>query len=181
MAKNTTNGRSQQDNFGPADLDTVDRDMLRELTADGRLPNSEIARRVGVSETTVRNRLERMIDHGVLAVRPVLNAARTGYPVDIIINIKVKDGRILEVAERLKAMEHVAYVGIVTGSFDLIAEAFLRDGEHLRDFLVHELAGLDGIATTETFTVLSTEKFTYTWEIPGEARDPRRRRSPRPI
>ncbi len=156
---------------GPSDFDVVDRQILRLLGEDGRRPNADIARLIGVSEPTVRKRLDRMIGSGALKILPVLNPALTGYPVDAIIGIRVRSGSLREVGAQLALMDHVAYVGYVTGSYDVIIEVLLRDEEHLFDFLAEGLQHIDGIVSTETYRVLSTEKFIYNWEIPATSPD----------
>lgn len=153
--------------FGPSDFDDVDRQILRLLGEDGRRPNADIARLIGVSEPTVRKRLDRMIDSGALKILPVLSAPATGYPVDAIIGIRVRSGTLREVGPQLAAMDHVAYVGYVTGAYDILIEVLLRDDQHLFDFLADGLEHIDGIVSAETFRVLSTEKFIYNWEIPA--------------
>ena len=153
--------------LGPSDFDDVDRQILRLLGEDGRRPNADIARLIGVSEPTVRKRLDRMIDNGALKILPVLNAAATGYPVDAIIGIRVRTGSLRDVGPQLAAMDHVAYVGYVTGAYDILIEVLLRDDQHLFDFLAEGLEHIDGIVSAETFRVLGTEKFTYNWEIPA--------------
>ena len=158
---------ARKQSFGPSDFDDVDRQILRLLGEDGRRPNADIARLIGVSEPTVRKRLDRMTRNGALKILPVLNASITGYPVDAIIGIRVRSGTLREVGAQLATMDHVAYVGYVTGSYDILIEVLLRDEEHLFDFLADGLEHIDGIVSTETFRVLSTEKFTYNWEIPA--------------
>jgi Lrp/AsnC family transcriptional regulator for asnA, asnC and gidA len=153
--------------LGPSDFDDVDRQILRLLGEDGRRPNADIARLIGVSEPTVRKRLDRMIDSGALKILPVLSAAATGYPVDAIIGIRVRSGTLREVGRQLAAMDHVAYVGYVTGACDLLIEVLLRDDQHLFDFLAEGLEHIDGIVSAETFRVLGTEKFIYNWESPA--------------
>jgi Lrp/AsnC family transcriptional regulator for asnA, asnC and gidA len=158
---------ARKNGFGPADFDDVDRQILRLLGEDGRRPNADIARLIGVSEPTVRKRLDRMIESGALKILPVLNAAATGYPVDAIIGIRVRPGSLRDVGPQLAAMGQIAYVGYVTGAYDILIEVLLRDDQHLFDFLAEGLEHIDGIVSTETFRVLSTEKFVYNWDIPA--------------
>jgi Lrp/AsnC family transcriptional regulator for asnA, asnC and gidA len=68
-------------------------------------------------------------------------------------------------------MDHVAYVGYVTGAYDILIEVLLRDDQHLFDFLAEGLEHIDGIVSAETFRVLGTEKFIYNWEIPAVDQD----------
>lgn len=155
----------------PSDFDQVDREILRLLGEDGRRPNADIARLIGVSEPTVRKRLDRMVESGVLKILPVLNPSVTGYPVDAIIGVRVRSGFLREVGAQLAAMSHVAYVGYVTGAYDIFIEVLLRDEEHLFDFLAEDLGHIDGIVSTDTYRVLSTEKFIYNWDIPQDSPD----------
>lgn len=154
--------------FGPADLDSVDRHILRLLRDDGRRPNADIARTIGVSEPTIRKRIDRMMQNGVLKVLAILDAEATGFPVDAIMGIRVRPGKIREVGAQLATMDYVAYVSYVTGRYDIIIEAMLRDKTHQLEFINDGLAPLDGIVSSETFNVLSTEKFNYMWEIPSD-------------
>ena len=89
---------------GPVELDELDRKILALLRDEGRRPNAEIARTVGASEPTVRKRLDRMLQGGVLKVLAVLNAAATGYPVDAIIGIRVRTGFMRDVGRQLAAI-----------------------------------------------------------------------------
>ncbi len=151
----------------PVELDDIDRKILALLRDEGRRPNTEIARAIGVSEPTVRKRLDRMLQQGVLKILAVLNAAATGFPVDAIIGIKVKTGQLREVGKQLAAINQVTYVSYVSGRFDILVEVLLRDTAELFDFLSSVLQRVEGIASSETFNVLHTEKFSYMW-LPTE-------------
>jgi Lrp/AsnC family transcriptional regulator for asnA, asnC and gidA len=61
-------------------------------------------------------------------------------------------------------MENVAYVGYLTGGWDIMIEAFLPDLEGLFDFISEQINAIDGVVSSETWTVLRTEKFNYMWE-----------------
>jgi Lrp/AsnC family transcriptional regulator for asnA, asnC and gidA len=142
-------------------LDDVDRRILRLLGDDGRRPYAEMSRAVGVSEATVRKRLDRMVEAGVVRIIAVLNAAATGYPVDAIVGLRVRPDRLRSVGRELAALDEVAYVGYVTGSYDLVFEIITKSSGHLLEFLSDGLAHIDGILSAETFEVLHTEKFSY--------------------
>ncbi|MEZ5125020.1 MAG: Lrp/AsnC family transcriptional regulator [Thermoleophilia bacterium] len=149
---------------GSVKLDEVDRRIVRLLRRDGRMSYAEVARHVGVSEPTVRKRVQRLVRSGAIFVVARINPAPIGFPIDAVIGIRVARGQVLEVGHKLAAMECVAYVGYLTGSYDLMIEAFLPDTEGLFRFLNDELENLDGILATETWHVLRTEKFNYMWE-----------------
>ncbi len=148
------------------DLDEIDLAIIRLLQEQGRTSNAQIARVVGVSEPTVRKRIDRMVAGDIVKVVAVLNPHRTGYATDVLIGIRVQPGRLLEVGRALAALEHVVYVGYTTGRHDILAEALFRDDEELFDFLEHDLPALGGVVSTETAHVLRTGKINYEWKLP---------------
>ena len=139
-------------------------DYGKPLRHDGRLSYAHIARAVGISEPTVRKRIDRLVHAGAIINAARINPAPIGFPIDAMIGIKVVRGRVKEVGRKLAEMENVAYVAYVAGSFDVIIEAFLPHTEGLFRFLNEDLDKIDGIASTETWNVLRTEKFFYNWE-----------------
>lgn len=149
---------------GTLTLDDLDRRIMKLLRHDGRLTYAQIARTVRVSEPTVRKRIDRLSRAGAIVIIGLVNPAPIGFPVDAMIGIRAVRGRVKEVGCRLAAMENVAYVAYVAGSFDIIIEAFLPDTEGLFKFLSEDLEAIDGISSTETWHVLRTEKFFYNWE-----------------
>jgi Lrp/AsnC family transcriptional regulator for asnA, asnC and gidA len=149
---------------GTIELDDVDRHIMKLLRHDGRLSYAHIARTVNLSEPTVRKRIDRLVHAGAIINAARINPAPIGFPIDAMIGIKVVRGRVKEVGRRLAQMENVAYVAYVAGSFDIIVEAFLPHTEGLFKFLNEDLDRIDGIASTETWNVLRTEKFFYNWE-----------------
>jgi Lrp/AsnC family transcriptional regulator for asnA, asnC and gidA len=145
-------------------LDDLDRRIMKLLRHDGRLSYAQIARTVGVSEPTVRKRVDRLVNGGAIITAARINPAPIGFPIDAMIGVRVVRGRVKEVGRTLAAMENVAYVAFLAGSFDIMIEAFLPDTEGLFKFLNEDLEKIDGISGTETWHVLRTEKFFYNWE-----------------
>lgn len=153
----------------PHDIDSLDRQILRLLRDDGRRPNAEIARAVGVTEPTVRKRLDRLRQSGVLRIIGLLNPVATGFPVDVFLALKVRHGFAPELGRRLAAMNCVAFVGHTTGRFDMLVEAFFSDTESLVDFYTQALGSSQGVISTETYHILEVDKFNYMWDLPEPA------------
>lgn len=149
---------------GTLTLDDLDRHIMKLLRHDGRLTYAQIARTVGVSEPTVRKRIDRLVHAGAIIIMARLNPAPIGFPVDAFIGVRAVRGKVKEVGGKLAAMENVAYVAYVAGSFDIMIEVFLPDTEGLFKFLNEDLEAIDGISHTETWHVLRTDKFFYNWE-----------------
>jgi Lrp/AsnC family transcriptional regulator, regulator for asnA, asnC and gidA len=149
---------------GTVELDALDRRIVKLLRHDGRLAYAQIARTVGVSEPTVRKRVDRLVHVGAIVTMARINPAPIGFPIDALIGVRVVRGRVKEVGRKLAAMENVAYLAYLAGSFDIMIEAFLPDTEGVFKFLNEDLEQIDGISYAETWHVLRTEKFFYNWE-----------------
>jgi DNA-binding Lrp family transcriptional regulator len=164
-------GTSQQDQsnarrVAPAAAgkpDDLDRRLMTVLRHNGRLAYAEIARSMGVSEATVRSRVDRLVLSGAISIAGWVNPAPIGFPIDAWVGIRVGTGQVKQVAESLAEVENVAYVVCVTGSFDILVEAFLPGTEGLFRFLGEGLVEIEGISRSETWNVLRTEKFFYNW------------------
>lgn len=134
--------------------DAVDQHIISILEGNGRATNREIAEAVGVSEGTVRNRIERLIRDDVLRIVGVTNPARLGLNTAVVISISGELARITEIAESLAAEESVVYVGYTTGNADIIALAFFPSNDELTDFMTQTLAAIPGITKAETNIIL---------------------------
>jgi Lrp/AsnC family transcriptional regulator for asnA, asnC and gidA len=134
--------------------DAVDQHILSILETNGRATNREIAESVGVSEGTVRNRIERLIRDDVLRIVGVTNPARLGLNTAAVISISAELARITEIAERIAEAAGVVYVGYTTGNADIIALAFFPSNDELTDFMTETLAGIPGILKAETNIIL---------------------------
>ena len=148
------------------ELDDVDRKIVAALQEDGRRPAAEIARSIGTSTQTVANRIERLVQNMVLDVMGILNPPSMGYEKDAIICLRVRQGYLKSVGDRLADLDCVSYVGFVSGSWDMMIEVYVEDDAHLFHFLSEDLSKIQEITATETWTVLQTRKFNYAWSNP---------------
>jgi Lrp/AsnC family transcriptional regulator for asnA, asnC and gidA len=144
-------------------MDDLDRRILKFLRPNARRSFASIAREVGVSEPTVRNRVDRLVKKGAILPWTGVNPAAIGLPVDVMVGIRVNRGYGKGVGERLVAMESVAYVGYTTGSFDMLIEVHLPDNEALYRFLNEDLDQIEGIAYTDTWHILRTDTTNFEW------------------
>ena len=134
--------------------DAVDHHILSILETNGRATNREIAESVGVSEGTVRNRIERLMRDDVLRIVGVTNPARLGLNTAAVISISAELSRITDIAERIAEAAGVVYVGYTTGNADIIALAFFPGNDELTDFMTQTLAAIPGIMKAETNIIL---------------------------
>jgi Lrp/AsnC family transcriptional regulator for asnA, asnC and gidA len=148
------------------DLDAVDRQIIRVLQEDGRTSNVDIARRVGVSEATVRKRLDRLVDAGVIRVVATPNPAKVGYATVTFITLDVDLAHLDRIADELIQLPQVRSVYYTTGESNLLVEAWFRSSDGLLRFLTQRIAAIPGVKRTATWHVLRTIKDTSRWRLP---------------
>jgi Lrp/AsnC family transcriptional regulator, regulator for asnA, asnC and gidA len=147
-------------------VDEVDREIIRLLQRNGRTSNTDMARVLQVTETTIRKRIARLIDEELVNVVAVPTPRAVGMTMSAIIGISVLLPSLQAVSERLTSCPEVRYIGVATGRYDIIVEAFFNDQAHLLEFVSTKLGALDGVTGAETNLILKVAKFSYEWEIP---------------
>jgi Lrp/AsnC family transcriptional regulator for asnA, asnC and gidA len=146
-------------------VDGLDRSIIKMLQSNGRLGNSEIARALDTTETTVRKRIAWLIDERLMSIVAVPTPEAAGAQLSAIIGISVALPALHEVAEALRTYPEVRYVGMSAGRYDVMVEAFFSDQEHMLEFVTDNLGSLTGITDVETSIILKVIKFSYEWEI----------------
>jgi Lrp/AsnC family transcriptional regulator for asnA, asnC and gidA len=150
-------------------FDDLDLQILGLLRVDGRMATREMARRCGVPEGQVRRRLGRLLDQEAIRVTVLTEPSSVGLLLNAFVFIKCRMDSVQPIIAALSAAPEVRYVAFVTGSFDLVIEAFFYSRKHLSAFLTERLAGLDGLIASETSIVLEIGKLSYEWEVPEPA------------
>jgi Lrp/AsnC family transcriptional regulator, regulator for asnA, asnC and gidA len=142
-------------------LDDVAKQIIVQLQEDGRRPYATIGKAVGLSEAAVRQRVQRLLDAGVMQIVAVTDPLQLGFPRQAMIGVRTS-GDLEEIADRLAELEEIDYVVITAGSFDLLTEVVCRNDDHLLEIL-KRLRAIDGVVATEAFVYLKLRKQTYTW------------------
>lgn len=143
-------------------LDATSKAIIEQLQADGRRPYGAIGRAVGLSEAAVRQRVQRMIETGMMQIAAITNPLQVGFLRQAMIGIHV-DGEVDAAAEAISRLDEVSYVVITAGSFDLLAEVVCEDDDHLLEVVNDRMRRVPGVRATETFVYLKLKKNTYTW------------------
>lgn len=149
-------------------LDNMDRDIVQILQVDGRTSNSEIARRLGVTETTVRKRLAALLDGDYIEIVAVPTPRLAGFSQSAIMGITTNLRNLRQIAASITARPEVRYCGVSTGRYNLIIEAFFADNSHLVEFVTDVLGQMPGVTDVETSLILTIEKFSADWQIDSE-------------
>jgi Lrp/AsnC family transcriptional regulator for asnA, asnC and gidA len=142
-------------------LDDVAKQIIEQLQQDGRRTYATISKAVGLSEAAVRQRVQRLLDAGVVQIVAVTDPLQLGFPRQAMIGIRTT-GDLETIADRLAELHEIDYVVITAGSFDLLAEVVCRNDDHLLD-TIQRVRGVDGVLGTEAFVYLKLRKQTYSW------------------
>jgi Lrp/AsnC family transcriptional regulator for asnA, asnC and gidA len=146
---------------GSSNLDDVDRAIIEQLQADGRMPYTRLGAAVGLSEAAVRQRVQRLIDTGTLQIVAVTDPLQLGFRRMAMVGIRA-EGDTSEIAAKLEAFPDIDYLVMTAGSFDLMAEVVVEDDAGLLE-LGNRIRGVPGVRSTETFIYLGVVKQTYAW------------------
>ena len=139
-------------------IDDTDRRILAVLLADARTSMRSIAEEVGVALGTVSNRVKRMEEMGVIHGYGVhLDAEKIGWTMTVLCGLRIEKGRLMEVQRRIADDSRVFGIYDVTGEFDSMVLARVRDRAHLDD-LSKTILSSEGIIRTVTHVVLNTVK-----------------------
>ena len=139
-------------------LDETDRALLLLLTEDARISHRALARTLGIAQGTVTNRVRRLEESGVIqGYRVALNPSQLGWSMTIMAGLRIEKGRMINVQQKISADPRVFAVYDVTGDWDSIVLARVRDRADL-DNLTKTVFTLEGVSRSYTHVVLNTVK-----------------------
>lgn len=135
-------------------VDELDIAILAHLEEDGRKSQSDIAADLGVTVSTIGNRLKRLRDEDLLVIYGFLDPHRVGFNAPALIHVSVKPADIERVGMEIADLPEVLSVVVTTGEFQMSVEVQCRDNEHLTDLLVDRMQRIEGIRETRTSILL---------------------------
>jgi Lrp/AsnC family transcriptional regulator for asnA, asnC and gidA len=143
-------------------LDDVSKAIIEQLQEDGRRAYAAIGKAVGLSEAAVRQRVQRLLDAGVMQIVAVTDPLQVGFPRQAMIGVNC-EGDVEAVAEKIADMSEVDYVVITAGGFDLLVEVVCEDDDHLLHLISKRIRAVPSVRSTETFVYLKLRKQLYNW------------------
>jgi Lrp/AsnC family transcriptional regulator for asnA, asnC and gidA len=154
---------TQEHRLNKVRFDDTDVSIIRLLQYDGRLPFTQIATELGISEGAVRRRVKRLTDSGLLQIVAVVEPQHLGWSAAGMIGVTVQPGQVDAVAQQIAQFSEVSYLFMASGEFDLFVEVFCKDREHFVSFLNQTLQQVPGVERTRTFMILKMYKLSYRW------------------
>jgi len=143
-------------------LDATSKAIIEQLQEDGRRAYATIGKAVGLSEAAVRQRVQRLVEGGVVQIVAVTDPMQVGFSRQAMVGVKC-DGDLEQLADTLAGLPEVDYVVITAGGFDVLVEVVCEDDTHLLDVLNNKIRALPGVHGTETFVYLKLHKQLYNW------------------
>jgi Lrp/AsnC family transcriptional regulator for asnA, asnC and gidA len=148
----------------PVQLDDVAKAIIEELQRDGRRSYAAIGKVVGLSEAAVRQRVQRLLESGVMQIVAVTDPLQLGFARQAMVGITAT-GPLQPVADALAKLDQVDYVVVTAGKYDLLIEVVCESDDHLLDLISNQIREVPGVLATETFMYLRLAKQTYSWGV----------------
>ncbi len=147
-------GNSQQ-------LTDLDFQLMGILQIDGRRSSTEIAKELGVSESTVRRRIDWLTENKFIQISAICDPIRIGFSIWIIVQLQVDLSEIEVVAKELAQLPEVFFIATTTGAFNIYFTGVFTSNEHVYHFMTTKLAAYRGIKNSSSYTILRLAKRTF--------------------
>ncbi len=152
------------------EIDKLDIQIINLLMEDGRMPASEMSRRIGsISERMIRYRIERMVKEGYIQISAITNPKTLGYTVTADVFLEVESNAILDVAKKVTEYDCVSYVACSIGESDISVQVVGHDTNEVYQFVTEVIGKITGVRKTTTSIVPLVLKDVYQWRIPKSA------------
>jgi len=156
MKRNNSSGKKRT-------LDQLDCQMIELLQKDGRISNTDLAKKIGMSEATVRTRLNRLIQEEVIQIVAVSNPIKLGFKIVGNIRIHVEIKKMDSIIKELKKLKPLWFVVQTTGGTGIDTEFVAKSLDELNELIFEKINKIDGVIKTETSLFLNYIKRQYDW------------------
>ena len=139
-------------------IDQINLSIIKHLR-DGRKSYKKIALELSLSENTVRTRVNKLLEEGVLEIAGLVDAEAVSDHYIVIVGVKLSTMELVKKGEEFSRLKGVISVSVVTGRFDLILVVLLKPGFGLLEFYTEEVSTLKDVQSVETFVVYKSYNF----------------------
>jgi Lrp/AsnC family transcriptional regulator for asnA, asnC and gidA len=141
------------------ELDSLDNKIIHLLTENGRMPIGEMVKRLNVTAPTIRSRLKSLEKNGIFKVSGLIDPSKHGEMTTALVAMSVRsEGKMDQILEKITRLPNVAWAGVVTGRYDILAEVVCVEGnEELYRFTTSEILKMGNVTRSETFIVMKSK------------------------
>jgi Lrp/AsnC family transcriptional regulator for asnA, asnC and gidA len=151
----------------PKPLDETDRRIIQHLRDDGRRPYAVIARDVGLSEASVRQRVARLLRDKMITIAAATYPTSYGF-ITAGVGIKVEGGRHEEVARAIAELPEAEFVATCLGAYDVHADVVCETRERLYEVIVETIRSLPGVRDVDVLLYAKVVRDQLSWKPPVE-------------
>lgn len=152
---------------GTVELSATDLELIEQLRTNARISYTDLGDRLGVTSTTARRRIDRLLQSGAVSLRASVEPALLGLPVEADVWLDVSPDAVEHVAHRLAARPEVTYCGVVAGGYALELILALPDLHHLYAFSTDVIGVEPAVRRSEPTLVTHTYKRGYRLTSPS--------------
>lgn len=145
---------------------STDRAIIRLLQQNARISYAELSRATNIPESTVRRRMERLQQRGIIQFAMLAEPDKLGYDIRAMIGLRVELQKLSAIAAVLNDLDEVTFAAFLTGSFDVMLQVVVQSQEALVRFLTTKVATIDGVKSSETFVMPWIIKPITSWILP---------------
>lgn len=140
-------------------FDKMDNEIIRLLTKRGRMPIGEMAKKLKITAPTVRNRIKDLEKKGIFKIAGLIDPSKHQEMLTALVAISVRShGKLDQILDKLGRLPNVAWAGVVTGRYDIIAEVICVGGkDELYQFTTETILKMGNIVRSETFIVMKSK------------------------
>ncbi|MGB6009635.1 MAG: Lrp/AsnC family transcriptional regulator [Desulfobacterales bacterium] len=141
------------------DFDTLDNEIIRLLTENGRMPIGEMAKRLNVTAPTIRKRIRDLEKNGIFKVSGLIDPNQHQEMITALVAMSIQSGgKMDQILEKIAHLPNVAWAGVVAGRYDIIAEVVCMGGKaELYRFTTETILKIGNVIRSETFILMKSE------------------------
>ena len=144
--------------MGKAIIDDLDNKIIHLLTENGRMPIGEMAKRLNVTAPTIRSRIKNLEKNGIFKVSGLIDPRQHGEMITALVAMSVRsEGKMDQILDKITQLPNVAWAGVVTGRYDIMAEVVCVEGkDELYRFTTDTILKIGNVTRSETFIVMQS-------------------------
>jgi Lrp/AsnC family transcriptional regulator for asnA, asnC and gidA len=139
-------------------LDTLDNEIIRLLTENGRMPIGEMAQKLNVTSPTIRNRIKDLEKSGIFKVSGLIDPSKHQEMITALVAMSIRsNGKLDKILDKIAQLPNVVWAGVVTGRYDIIAEVVcVRGKDELYRFTTETILKIGNVVRSETFIIMKS-------------------------
>ena len=140
-------------------LDSLDNEIIRLLTGDGRMPIGDMAARLNVTAPTVRSRIKNLEESSMLKVSGLIDPNEHPQMVTALVAMSIQShGKMDQILDKIAGLPNVVWAGVSTGRYDIIAEVVCVEGkDELYRFTTKTILTIGNVVRSETFIIMKSK------------------------